>query len=78
MGSFIIGYVGLTTYINPWLVLFASMALWGFSSVTDVIRAEERVRELNEDKNRLEDLLKLVNQIEKEMKETHDSTQVTD
>ena len=46
MGSFIIGYVGLSYYVDPIMLLFIWMAMFGFLTTKDVIRLEESEQQL--------------------------------
>ncbi len=40
MALFIVGYVGLSYYMDPWLLFLGTIALVGFTTVKDVIEME--------------------------------------
>jgi len=46
--AFIVGYVGTSLYVDPFLLLFIALATVGYTTVIDVIRIEESEKELSE------------------------------
>ena len=69
MGAFVIGYVGISTYIDPVLLLFIALAVVGFSTTKDVIRLEEVESELTEHKKISDEVKKALEEMDESLKQ---------
>jgi len=73
MTLFIVGYVGMSYYMDPWLLFFMAMAATGFTTVRDVIELENVEKSLEDHKRITDAALKSIKELrdllEKEQKE---------
>ena len=63
MTLFIVGYVGMSYSMDPWLLFFMAMATVGFTTVKDVIELESVEKSLEEHQRIADAALKSIEEL---------------